>query len=123
MPCHRRSAFHSLWPCRSNNRRVQDVVVASSIPADTTDGSTLCAMATIRLFAAAREAAGIGRDELPGDTVGEVLGQARDRYGDRFSAVLENCKIWVNGEPADSHDAIGTADELAVIPPVSGGSW
>ena len=79
-------------------------------------------MAIVRLFAAAREAAGTGRDELPGTTVGDVLGEAARRYGERFTAVLPTCKIWVNGEPADRADAIGATDELAVLPPVSGGA-
>ena len=78
-------------------------------------------MATVRLFAAARDAAGTGRDDIPGDTVDEVLTAARERYGDAFVSVLDTCKIWVNGEPAGPADPIGTADELAVLPPVSGG--
>jgi molybdopterin synthase sulfur carrier subunit len=78
-------------------------------------------MAVVRLFAAARDAAGTRRDELPGDTVADVLEQARVRYGDGFAAVLASSRIWVNGEPADSGDPIGTTDELAVLPPVSGG--
>lgn len=78
-------------------------------------------MAIVRLFAAARDAAGTGRDELPGNTVADVLREARRRYGDRFDAVLRTSKIWVNGEPAHEHDVIGAADELAVLPPVSGG--
>lgn len=80
-------------------------------------------MAIVRLFAAARDAAGTRRDELPGDTVAEVLGAARERYGQAFEDVLGTCKVWVNGEPADLADRIGAADELAVLPPVSGGSW
>jgi molybdopterin converting factor small subunit len=79
-------------------------------------------MAQVRLFAAARDAAGTARDDLPGDTVGEVLALARERYGATFDAVLATCKIWVNGEPADARDTIGATDELAVLPPVSGGS-
>lgn len=78
-------------------------------------------MAIVRLFAAARDAAGTGRDDVPGDTVAAVLATARERYGSTFTAVLEACKIWVNGEPADPADPIGEADELAVLPPVSGG--
>ena len=78
-------------------------------------------MAVVRLFAAARDAAGTGRDELSGDTVGQVLDVARDRYGATFAAVLGSCRIWVNGEPAEPEDPIGSADELAVLPPVSGG--
>jgi sulfur-carrier protein len=79
-------------------------------------------MAHVRLFAAARDAAGTGRDVLPGETVGAVLDAARARYGVRFADVLETSRIWVNGEPADAQDAIAAADELAVLPPVSGGA-
>ncbi len=75
----------------------------------------------IRLFAVARDAAGTGRDELPGATVAQVLDRARERYGAGFDAVLGTCRIWVNGEPAEPGDPIGDADELAVLPPVSGG--
>ena len=90
-------------------------------PADVAAGSTIARMATVRLFAAARDAAGVGSDELPGATVDDVLGAARDRYGAVFGEVLGSCKIWVNGEPAVGADPIGSADELAVLPPVSGG--
>ena len=78
-------------------------------------------MARLRLFASAREAAGTGRDELPGATVGEVLAQARRRYGDTFSAVLAASRVWRNGEPAADDDPVGDDDEVAVLPPVSGG--
>jgi len=79
-------------------------------------------MATLRLFAAAREAAGTGRDTIPGGTVGEVLDQARSRYGESFEAVLDTAKVWCNGEPAERGDVVTDSDEVAVLPPVSGGS-
>ena len=79
-------------------------------------------MATLRLFAAAREAAGTGRaDDVDGSTVGAVLDAAVARYGDHFADVLATCRIWVNGEPAAREDPVGRADEVAVLPPVSGG--
>jgi molybdopterin synthase sulfur carrier subunit len=79
-------------------------------------------MAVLRLFASAREAAGTGRDTVDAATVAEVLEVARARYGEGFAAVLTTCRIWVNGEPADAGDPVGAADEVAVLPPVSGGS-
>ena len=79
-------------------------------------------MAVLRLFAGARDAAGTGRDDLPGSTVGEVLAAARARYGTSFEDVLEHCAIWRNGEPCELDDAVGDADEVAVLPPVSGGA-
>jgi molybdopterin converting factor small subunit len=78
-------------------------------------------MATLRLFAAARDAAGTGRDVVDGATVAEVLASARLRYGDRFAQVLPTCRVWVNGEPADGSTPVGPGDEVAVLPPVSGG--
>jgi molybdopterin converting factor small subunit len=79
-------------------------------------------MAVLRLFAAARTAAGTARDIVPGDTVAEILASATERYGDGFAAVLPSCAVWVNGEPAEGTDAVAASDEVAVLPPVSGGA-
>jgi molybdopterin synthase sulfur carrier subunit len=78
-------------------------------------------MAVLRLFAAAREAAGTGRDVVEGTTVGEVLAEARRRYGEGFAAVLERSRVWRNGEPVGGEEPVGPDDEVAVLPPVSGG--
>ncbi len=78
-------------------------------------------MATLRLFAAAREAAGTGKDVVDGSTVGEVLDAAVARYGPAFGEVLARCKVWRNGDEAGRDEAVGDADEVAVLPPVSGG--
>ena len=79
-------------------------------------------MVVLRLFAGARDAAGTGRDEVPGTTVSEVLDGARGRYGAPFAAVLEHCQIWRNGEPCEPGDGVTDVDEVAVLPPVSGGA-
>jgi molybdopterin converting factor small subunit len=79
-------------------------------------------MATIRLFAAARQAAGTGRDELDGSTVADILSAATTRYGAAFAAVLPSCRVWVNGELADEQATVGDGDEVAILPPVSGGA-
>jgi len=50
-------------------------------------------MAVLRLFAAAREAAGRGRDEVPGTDVAGVLAAASARYGEQFAAVLARSKV------------------------------
>lgn len=78
-------------------------------------------MARLRLFASAREAAGTGTDDVPGATVGDVLAEASRRYGPAFAAVLARSRVWRNGEPAAEGDPVGEADEVAVLPPVSGG--
>ena len=76
----------------------------------------------LRLFAGAREAAGVSQDTVPGATVGEVIDAARARYGDPFTQVVEHCQIWRNGEPCEPTDAVTDTDEVAVLPPVSGGA-
>jgi molybdopterin synthase sulfur carrier subunit len=79
-------------------------------------------MAIVRLFASAREAAGTGRDVIEGATVADVLAAARSRYGPTFAAVLITAKVWVNGEPVPESTTVGPRDEVAVLPPVSGGA-
>lgn len=90
------------------------------------------------LFASAREAAGRANDEFDLDLVvssgaeaaaGEVslamlLVGARARYGPGFAAVLETARVWINGdEPVAGPDTVLAAgDEIAVLPPVSGGA-
>ena len=83
--------------------------------------STMQSVAVLRMFASAREAAGTGRDEIDGANVGEVLAIAGDRYGRTFVDVLATCRIWVNGDDADDSTPVTTTDEIAVLPPVSGG--
>ena len=75
----------------------------------------------LRLFAQAREAAGSGRVELDGTSVGAVLDAARARFGEEFAAVLAGSRIWLNGEPATGEEPVGPGDEVAILPPVSGG--
>ena len=78
-------------------------------------------MARLRLFAQARESAGTAKADIDGSTVGEVLDAAAARWGGEFSAVLTRCAVWVNGEPADRSLPVSPNDEVAVLPPVSGG--
>lgn len=78
-------------------------------------------VAHLRLFASAREAAGTGRDTVSGATVREVLEAACGRYGADFAGLLETCQVWRNGEPAAPNAPVGDDDEIAVLPPVSGG--
>jgi sulfur-carrier protein len=73
------------------------------------------------LFASAREAAGTGSDVIDGSTLGEVLDSAVDRYGASFAAVLSTCRVWVNGDTVDRAASVTASDEVAVLPPVSGG--
>jgi molybdopterin converting factor small subunit len=73
------------------------------------------------LFASVRVAAGTSRAEIDGTTVGEVVGAACARYGPEFAALVQTCRIWLNGAPAGESEPVTATDEVAILPPVSGG--
>lgn len=60
-------------------------------------------------------------DEIAAGTVGDLLAAARSRYGTPFAEVLARSRVWVNGHNADDRTPVGDTDEVAVLPPVSGG--
>ena len=76
---------------------------------------------TLRLFASIRVAAGTGRTDVDGTTVGDVVANACARFGPDFAALVQTCRVWRNGEPALDDDEVGPGDEVAILPPVSGG--
>ena len=78
-------------------------------------------MARLRMFASAREAAGTAKAEFDGATVADVLDAAVAAFGDDFGGILGTCNVWVNGEQAERDQAVSATDEVAVLPPVSGG--
>jgi MoaD family protein len=82
------------------------------------------AVVRLRLFASAREAAGTAGDEFEATTLSELLDSARARYGERWAEVAATARVWVNGdEPAaGAATTLATGDEVAVLPPVSGGA-
>ncbi len=79
------------------------------------------AVATLRLFAQARELAGVGKVEIDADTVGAVIEQAQAQFGSAFAAIVDNSRVWLNGAPASAGDSVDPTDEVAILPPVSGG--
>jgi MoaD family protein len=78
---------------------------------------------TVLFFANAREAAGVARatPAAAGNTVHQLVMELRSRYGPDFDAVMTSCAIWVNGSPSKPGTVLRAGDEVAVLPPVSGG--
>jgi sulfur-carrier protein len=75
----------------------------------------------VRLFAALREEAGASHVEASGTTVGEVVDALSARYGERFARIAAVGSFVVNGERANREMPVAAGDEVALLPPVSGG--
>lgn len=93
-----------------------------SLTAPTAGAITLPPVATLRMFANLREAAGTTSAEFAGKTVEAVMKLAVEAYGTEFERGLETAKVWVNGDPAGGETPVADGDEIALIPPVSGGA-
>ena len=80
-------------------------------------------MVTIRLFAAARAAAGASEVELPTGTVAEVLAALLERSPKDLARVLPHCAVVAAGSRFDHASSVvlppGTL--LDVLPPFAGG--
>ena len=76
---------------------------------------------SVRLFAALRELAGASNVEAEGSTVGEVIDVLSARFGERFSAIAAVGSVVVDGERASRETPLTGGEEVAVLPPVSGG--
>jgi len=82
-------------------------------------------MAELRYWAAAKEAAGVAGDTVPGGTLAEVLLLARAMHDERFTTVLGRCSFVVDGDPVGGRDhtvVVVRPDALVdVLPPFAGG--
>jgi molybdopterin synthase catalytic subunit len=79
---------------------------------------------SVRLFAILRERAGRSTFELElpdGSTVGDALDRLREEPGLREPLERIRIAVAVNREYATTLDALSSGDELALVPPVSGG--
>jgi molybdopterin synthase sulfur carrier subunit len=75
----------------------------------------------ILYFASLRDAAGRDAEDLqsPHDDARALYAQVSERHG--FALRAESVRLAVNGEFAPWDRALGDGDEIAFLPPVSGG--
>lgn len=76
---------------------------------------------TVRLFAAAAEAA--GRDEIQVDagSVADVTAALTKTLGDEFARILRQCALLVDGHRLEASDQVPQGSTLDVLPPFAGG--
>jgi sulfur-carrier protein len=82
-------------------------------------------MIRVRLFAALRELAGSGALDVSGRSIGEAVDAAvaaiPSEHADRFAQIAAVSSFVLNGERAERGTPIADGDEVAILPPVSGG--
>lgn len=76
----------------------------------------------VRLFASLRDLAGDASVQAEGETVGEVLAALCRRYGERFEAIARSGSVVVDGERAVPDHRLAGDEEVAILPPMSGGA-
>ena len=79
----------------------------------------------MRYFAAAKEAAGVGAEDVVAATLAEALAAARTAHAERFTVVLARCSFVVDGDPVGGRDhaavAVRPDSVVEVLPPFAGG--
>ena len=82
-------------------------------------------MIRVRVFAALRELAGTGELQVSGRSVGDVveatIAAVPPEHAERFAQIAAVSSFVVNGERAAREAPIADGDEVAILPPVSGG--
>jgi MoaD family protein len=76
----------------------------------------------VRLFAALREIAGASMLEIDAPDVGSLLDQLSDKFGSEFARIIAVGAVVVDGETVDRGRALQPDDDVALLPPVSGGA-
>jgi molybdopterin converting factor small subunit len=79
-------------------------------------------MARVRVFASLRDLAGERVLDVPGGSVEELLHAAGERYGREFESIARAGSVVVNGERAGLRRIVSETDDVAFLPPFSGGS-
>jgi len=79
-------------------------------------------MPRVRVFASLRDLAGERVVEIQGASVEELLHAAGERYGSDFESIARAGSVVVNGERADPGRPVDEEDDIAFLPPFSGGA-
>ena len=79
-------------------------------------------MLTVRYYAAARAAAGVAEEVMPGDTLDALRTTMVKAHGDRLASVLSVASFLVNGVAWRDKDApLPPGSTVDVLPPFAGG--
>ena len=76
----------------------------------------------VRVFAALRDLAGTSELEEQAPDVGTLLDELGARFGPEFARIAAAGSVIVDGERAARDRVLAPTDEVAILPPVSGGN-
>jgi len=79
------------------------------------------AVARVRLFASLRELAGASRLDVDGATPGEIVDALTEKFGPKFGEIARAGSVVVDGERSTMDAHLHGDEEVALLPPVSGG--
>ena len=83
------------------------------------------AKGTIRYWAAAKDAAGVGEEPYDARTLADALAAAGARRGPEFARVVGRSSFLVDGEPVGTRDhahiTLPDGGTIEVLPPFAGG--
>jgi MoaD family protein len=75
----------------------------------------------VRLFAALREVAGTSVVDVDAPDVGSLLERLSQTYGPAFDRIMAAGTVVVGGETVGRDRELAPGDEVALLPPLSGG--
>lgn len=78
-------------------------------------------MVTVRLFAAAAEAAGVDEAQVSAATVGELRERLAEVHGEQLDRVLRQCVIVIHGRSSADDAVLTPGNTVDVLPPFAGG--
>ncbi|WP_062211951.1 MoaD/ThiS family protein [Demequina oxidasica] len=78
-------------------------------------------MVTVRLFAAAAEAAGTEEVRVPAGTVEDIGAGLIAASGDDLARVWRQCALMVDGRRVAAGELVAAGSTLDVLPPFAGG--
>jgi len=77
-------------------------------------------LVTVRYWAGARAAAGVGSDEVPGDSVAAVAAAVGELHP-ALRPVLAVSSFLIDGATARPEDAVASGATVEILPPFAGG--
>ncbi|HUY05975.1 MAG TPA: MoaD/ThiS family protein [Acidimicrobiales bacterium] len=78
-------------------------------------------MALLRFFGPLRELTRTSHLEIEAQHVDDAIATVVNLFGEDVAKIMTRSRVWVNGEPSEGTRRLGPGDEVAILPPVSGG--